>query len=181
MKYPVHLLSLIDILKKLPGVGNRSAERFAFQLLEWPPEQLHKLGDIVKNIHDNLKNCTACGCLIGTDACSFCNEALRDPNVICVIASPKDAFSIDQTGEFKGLYHVLGGVLSPMEGFGPEKLPLGKLKERIQALERQARGEGCDFLVREIAPRPAARLPRPLSHSLAVPELSSAGLRAGLS
>ena len=135
MKYPTHLISLIDILKKLPGVGNRSAERFAFQLLDWPPDQLHKLGDIVKNIHDKLKNCSICGCLIGTDACTFCDTTQRDPSVICVIASPKDAFSIEETREFKGLYHVLGGVLSPMDGIGPEKLLLDKLKQRIHSFQ----------------------------------------------
>lgn len=134
MKYPAHLKILIDTLRRLPGVGTKSAERFAFQLLEWPEAHLEEFAYTIKNISEKLKNCIDCGCLIGLEDCSFCDTARRDPQVICVIASPKDAFAIEETREYKGLYHVLGGVLSPMDGIGPEKLTIHQLKERVTAL-----------------------------------------------
>ena len=133
MKYPAHLLKLIDVLKRLPGVGNKSAERFAFQLLSWKPEHLHEMSAVIKDIKEKLKHCAECGCLIGEAPCSFCDDRRRQAGTICIIASPRDAFAIEETGEFKGLYHVLGGVLSPMEGMGPELLNIPKLRERIAA------------------------------------------------
>lgn len=134
MRYPDHLLKLIQLLKKLPGVGNKSAERFAFQLLTWSPEQLRDFGDIVKSTKEKIKDCSSCGCLKGVEGCDFCDLNKRDAHMICVIASPRDVFSIESTQEYKGLYHVLGGVLSPLENRRPEHLALHKLKERISAL-----------------------------------------------
>lgn len=134
MKYPAHLLKVIDVLKKLPGVGSRSAERFAFQLLNWKPEQLLEMSEIVKDIPQKLHYCPDCGCLCDEVSCAFCIDARQSTGFLCIIASPRDAFSIDSTGEYRGLYHVLGGVLSPMEGIGPEKLNLPQLKSRIARL-----------------------------------------------
>jgi recombination protein RecR len=133
MHYPSHLLKVIHILRKLPGVGNKSAERFAFQLLNWKPEHLNEMAHILRTIPDKLKHCIDCGCLIGEESCSFCQEERHETGTLCVIASPRDAFAIEQTREYKGLYHVLGGLLSPMEGIGPEKLRLDLLKHRIQS------------------------------------------------
>jgi recombination protein RecR len=132
MRYPQHLLKLIDVLKKLPGVGNKSAERFAFQLLNWPSDQLSAMSDIIAEIPHRLKQCDECGCLIGIENCFFCSPERYATHSICVIASPRDAFSIEETREFKGLYHVLDGVLSPLDGIGTDKLKLGKLKQRIE-------------------------------------------------
>lgn len=131
MRYPQHLLKLIDVLKKLPGVGNKSAERFAFQLLTWPQERLQEMGDVIKEVPLRLKQCNQCGCLIGEDACIFCAPSRMSSGSICIIASPRDAFSIEETREYKGLYHVLGGVLSPINGFSADQLTIHKLKERI--------------------------------------------------
>jgi recombination protein RecR len=133
MKYPPHLITLIEVLKKLPGIGNKSAERFAFELLTWSEDELANFADIVKTIPHHLKYCIECGCLISPKVCSFC-QSNRDSNVICIIASPKDAFAIEETREFKGLYHVLGGVLSPLNGLGPDSLLIDKLKERVISL-----------------------------------------------
>lgn len=133
MKYPTHLLHLIDSLKKLPGVGTKSAERFAFQLLSWQPEQLSHFADIIKKIPEKLKYCDECGCLQGEEPCRLCDISKRNAEVICVIAFPKDAFAIEQTAEYKGLYHVLGGLLSPLDRFGPEQLSMDKLKQRIES------------------------------------------------
>lgn len=134
MRYPEHLLKLIHHLKKLPGVGNKSAERFAFHLLTWPAEQLKEMGEVVKNTKDKLKHCLSCGCLQGDEGCDFCDLNARESHIMCVIASPRDVFSIESTREYKGLYHVLGGVLSPLENRRPEHLALQKLKDRIISL-----------------------------------------------
>jgi recombination protein RecR len=131
MRYPQHLIKLIEVLKKLPGVGNKSAERFAFQLLHWPPDQLQAMGEIIAEIPHCLKQCPDCGCLKGEDQCHFCSSDRHQTGSICVISSPRDAFSIEETREFKGLYHVLEGMLSPLNGIGTDKLKLNHLKNRI--------------------------------------------------
>ncbi len=131
MKYPQHLLQLIENLKRLPGVGNKSAERFAFQILEWKHEHLLELANVLKNIPFKLKTCEECGCLVGEEKCQFCDSSRDHTAEICVIATAKDAFAIEATHEYKGLYHALGGVLSPLDGKGPEHLNFQKLKDRI--------------------------------------------------
>lgn len=135
MPYPQHLLKVIEVLKRLPGVGNKSAERFVFQMLEWKPEYLQEMAEAIRHIPEKLKRCSCCGCLIGEESCTFCDPAKRDTQVLCIIASPRDAFAVEDTREYKGLYHVLGGVLSPMEGRGPEQLRFDSLKQRIQDLQ----------------------------------------------
>ncbi len=135
MRYPPHLLKLIGVLRKLPGVGNKSAERFAFQMLAWTQEQLDEMSHVIRDVPHRLRQCNECGCLMGEEACVFCPPAKRNANVICVIASPRDAFSVEETREYHGLYHVLGGLLSPMEGFHAEKLTIQKLIERINRLQ----------------------------------------------
>ncbi len=135
MRYPDHLLRLIQVLKRLPGVGNKSAERFAFHLLTWPEDHLRELGGVVSSIKAKLHQCQICGCLMGEEGCPFCNVSRRDSHLICVIASPRDVFSIEETHEYQGLYHVLGGVLSPLERRGPEHLSVSKLKKRLIDLQ----------------------------------------------
>lgn len=135
MRYPLHLLKLIQVLKRLPGVGNKSAERFAFHLLNWPIEHLQELGQTVIAIKDKLKACPECGCLIDEQACIFCDASRRDTSILCVISSPREAFAIEGTHEYQGLYHVLGGVLSPLDQRGPEHLTIEKLKQRITSLQ----------------------------------------------
>ncbi len=133
MKYPIHLTKVIEVLKKLPGVGRKSAERFAFEMLEWSQDSLNEMAETISLIPSKLNPCTHCGCLMDLKHCFFCDDSNRNAT-LCIIASPKDAFAIEATGEYKGLYHVLGGVLSPMEGFGPEKLNIEKLETRIKSL-----------------------------------------------
>lgn len=134
MRYPLHLRKVIEVLKRLPGVGNKSAERFAFQLLNWKPEHLEEISTLLQDIPLKLKHCVECGCLIGEEACPFCDESRRNSGTLCIISSTRDVFAIEETREYKGLYHVLGGLLSPMEGFGPDKLNLNRLKHRIKTL-----------------------------------------------
>lgn len=132
--YPEPIQRLIQLLKKLPGVGGRTAERFAFQLLSWKTEDLQRLADSLNALPDELHHCPACFCLKDAKECAFCNPRTRDLSRICVIGSAKDAYLIDETGTYRGLYHVLGALLSPLQGRTSAQLRLEPLIERIQAL-----------------------------------------------
>ncbi|CCB88695.1 recombination mediator RecR [Simkania negevensis] len=131
-KYPKHLLSLIAQLQKLPGVGKKTAERFAFDLLEWERHDLATLANLLSTLKEKIPHCNQCGCLMEEVSCSFCESSKRDPSMMCIIASPRDAFAIEETGNFLGLYHALGTLLSPLDGQTPEKLNVPKLLKRIE-------------------------------------------------
>lgn len=132
MKYPKHLLQLIESLKRLPGVGNKTAERFAFQMLDWTPQQLEQTSELIRDIPHKLKQCDQCGCLMGEKYCYFCVPARYQQGMMCIISSPKDVYAIEETHQFRGIYQVLGTLISPLEGKGPEMLPMKQIKERIQ-------------------------------------------------
>lgn len=129
--YPQELTPLIAELKKLPGVGTRTAERFAFELLSWPKEEIVFLGDALKTIQDKIPPCTICGCLTNQGYCSFCDTATRDATQLCVIASARDAFAIEETKTYKGLYHVVEHLLSPLDGRHANQLNLERIQKRI--------------------------------------------------
>lgn len=131
MKYPTHLLKLVEGLRRLPGVGTRTAERFAFRMIDWEGSHLQELAHLLATLQEKLTFCSECGCLNDDDRCTFCENPTRDVQMLCVLASAKDVFSIEQTGEYRGIYHVLGGLLSPMDGRGPEQLNLGALRRRV--------------------------------------------------
>lgn len=131
-KYPVELLSLIAHLKKLPGVGTRTAERFAFEFLSWPQDQLALLGKTIEGIKEKIPPCTVCGCLTDQGSCPFCDLTTRNPKQLCLIASPRDVFSIEETKSYKGLYHVVEHLLSPLDGRHAKGLRLDKIETRIQ-------------------------------------------------
>ena len=135
MNYPKHLLQLIEALKQLPGVGNKSAERFAFHMLDWSPRQLDLASELIRQIPAKLKHCDECGCLIGDEQCAFCLPKRTEQGMMCIIASSKDVYAIEETHQFKGVYQVLGSLISPLEGKGPELLPLARIKERARRLE----------------------------------------------
>src|SRR5258708_56162 len=130
-KYPEDLLSLIAHLKKLPGVGTRTAERFAFEFLSWPQDQLLELGELLKNIQAKIPQCPTCGCLTHQGSCHFCNPALRDPTSLCILASPRDAYSIEETKSYRGLYHVVEHLLSPLDGRHATSLRVDRIEKRI--------------------------------------------------
>ena len=129
-KFPPHLLKLITHLKKLPGVGTRTAERFAFELLNWDSPSLEAFSESIKELKENVPFCPSCGCLCSKEFCMFCNQ--RDPRSLCLLANAKDAFAIEQTGQFKGLYHVIEHLLSPLDGRHSETLNLEKIRKRIE-------------------------------------------------
>ncbi|NGX58159.1 MAG: Recombination protein RecR [Chlamydiae bacterium] len=132
--YPKHLVKLIENLKKFPGVGQKSAERFAFHLIEWTEKELSEFSHVLKNLKKELKTCETCGCLERDQGCLFCENNGKNRHLMCVVSHFKDVFAIEETHVYKGLYHVLGGVLSPLEGKGPEHLTIDRLKQRIQDL-----------------------------------------------
>ncbi|MCB1112191.1 MAG: recombination protein RecR [Chlamydiales bacterium] len=132
MNYPEHLKSLIANLKRLPGVGNKTAERFAFQMIDWKPHHLQQLADCVKDIPEKIHSCPCCGCLMDADKCLFCHPSRALDGVLCIVASARDVFAIESTHEYHGMYHVLGGHISPMEGIGPEQLNVSTLQSRIE-------------------------------------------------
>jgi len=133
MRYPKHLLLLIENLKRLPGVGGKTAERYAFQMLDWRKEHLHEIAHAIINFADNIAFCTDCGCMRCEERCEFCTQKRMSEGVIYVVSSPKEVYAIEATHEYHGLYHVLGGLLSPMEGIGPDNLNIEKLIKRIQS------------------------------------------------
>ncbi len=136
MKYPIELLRLIALFKKLPGVGSKTAERFAFQLLTWNEAETQMFAEQVAITKKRIKFCPTCGCMGESDApCSFCDKTKRDTSCLCIISSAKDAFAIEETHIFKGLYHVINGLLSPIDGKTPEKIGIEALKKRIHDLQ----------------------------------------------
>ena len=131
-KYPIPLQQLIAHLKKLPGVGSKTAERFAFHLLSWPAAELASIASSLAHLRESINQCPECQCLMEKNLCTFCADALRDRSQICIITSPKDVYAFEETRSFKGLYHVLGCLLSPIEGKSIEHLHLDRLKKRLE-------------------------------------------------
>ncbi|MCB1180990.1 MAG: recombination protein RecR [Chlamydiia bacterium] len=134
MHYPDSLEKLIQILKKLPGIGHKSAERFAFQMITWPETILTEMGEIIKNAKKNLNFCAECGALSDFNLCSLCDPTQREIKQMCIVATVKDVFLIEKTRQYHGLYHVLGGLLSPITGCTPDFLSIISLKNRIKKL-----------------------------------------------
>ena len=134
LKYPKDLLTLIAHLRKLPGVGKKTAERYAFHLLDWEGKDLHECAEGIATLKERVQACVECGCLMDGVRCVFCDAERRERTQLCIIASPRDAYAIEETGNFRGLYHVLGSLISPLDGKTPESLNLPHLQNRIQAL-----------------------------------------------
>lgn len=132
MNYPNSLLNLIDQLKKLPGIGPKSAERIAFHLLGSNSDQTQKLSQAITELKNRIRYCSQCFNLSENKLCRICSQSNRDTNIICIVETPKDIQAIEKTRKFHGLYHVLLGKISPLEGIGPEKLKIKELMARIQ-------------------------------------------------
>lgn len=132
-KYPNEILNLMNYFKKLPGIGAKTAERFVFQLLTWPQEDLKNFSSLVNSLKNQVKFCQNCGCFMSA-TCEFCDSTKRDQQLLCIISSPKDAFAIEQTRTFKGVYHVLKGMISPIDGKSLDPIQLEKVKNRILSL-----------------------------------------------
>jgi recombination protein RecR len=127
------LARLIDELKRLPGIGQKSAQRIAFHLQRASREDAERLAQALLEVKDKIRLCSICQNLTDVDPCEFCTDSTRAADVICVVESPYNVVAVEKTREFHGLYHVLHGALSPLQGIGPEQLKLKSLLERLKS------------------------------------------------
>ena len=123
--------NLIAQLTRLPGVGTRTAQRLAFHLLRVPPEEANALADAIREVKEKIGFCRECGNLTEHEICVICLDTRRDRTVICVVEQPADLVSVERTHQYRGLYHVLGGALSPLDGVEPEHLRIDELVRRV--------------------------------------------------
>ncbi|HYE81466.1 MAG TPA: recombination mediator RecR [Clostridia bacterium] len=129
--YAAPIAKLIDELSKLPGVGNKTAQRLAFYILNMSQEDVEQLSSSITDAKKNIKQCKICCNITDTDVCNICSNPRRDSAMICVVQDPKDVVAMEKTREYKGLYHVLNGAISPMEGIGPEEIRIKELLRRV--------------------------------------------------
>lgn len=134
--YPDSLQSLIDEFNKLPGIGHKSAVRLAFHVMNMPQDKVEKFVNAINHAKTSVHLCEKCQNLTDKALCDVCSSQNRDKSVICVMESPKDVTALEKTREYKGLYHVLHGVISPVDGVGPEDI---KIKELIARLDSNVR------------------------------------------
>jgi recombination protein RecR len=122
---------LIDELGRLPGIGPKSAQRIAFHIVQTRGFDVSRLGEILIEVRDKVRFCSLCGNVADQDRCGICRDARRNRATICVVEEPKDVAAIERTREYRGLYHVLGGALSPIDGIGPDDLRIRELVQRL--------------------------------------------------
>lgn len=123
---------LADSFSRLPGIGKKSAMRISYHLLNEDPAFLSQFARELTTLHQRIKRCSVCGAYTETDPCAICSDLLRDRSLLCVVEQPQDVMTIDASHEFRGLFHVLGGVIAPLEGIGPNQLSIGRLVERVK-------------------------------------------------
>lgn len=131
-QYPKSLNRLINEFAKLPGIGNKTAQRLAFHVLSLSDEEAARLAGAITEAKRSLHYCSICGNLTDTDPCAICSDDTRDNRVICVVESPQDVLAMERIREYRGRYHVLHGVISPVEGIGPGDINLKSLIQRLQ-------------------------------------------------
>jgi recombination protein RecR len=123
---------LIEELKRLPGIGQKTAQRLAFHLLRGDPEQAFALSDAIRDAKEKIRECSVCNNITDVDPCLFCTGATRNRAIICVVEEATNIQAVEKTRQFSGLYHVLGGALSPLQGIGPDQLKIKSLIERLK-------------------------------------------------
>lgn len=168
-KYPSKLLEeAVQAIGSLPGVGKRSALRLALHLLRQPREHVHNFADSIVRLRDDARYCKECWMISDDETCSICSDKSRDHGTICVVENVRDVMSIENTGQYHGVYHVLGGIISPIAGIGPSDLTVAQLVDRIRniasgaqpgdievilALSGDVEGETTSFYIyRQISP-----------------------------
>lgn len=132
MHFPRPIVRLIDSFRLLPGVGPKTAQRLAFFILSLPEAEVQNMARALVEAKTRIKSCTICSNLTEEDTCDICRDPARDTSIICVVQEARDIASMERTGQFRGLYHVLQGVISPMEGIGPEDIKVDQLIQRLQ-------------------------------------------------
>ncbi len=161
--YPRPLAQLLEQLEKLPGVGPKSAQRLAFHILRASREDGQNLAQAIVNVREKIHPCTRCGNFTDLELCDICTSPRRDSTQLCVVAEPRELIAVENSGEFRGRYHVLNGLLNPIDGIGPEQLSIGALVRRIGeeevqevvlALSATVEGETtANYLVNVLKPR----------------------------
>jgi recombination protein RecR len=131
MSLPASLTRLVEQLQKLPGIGAKSAQRLAFHILRTPREDVERLCDAMRDVKELVTYCSICNNITDADPCTFCTSATRDRRLICVVEEAQNVSVIEKTREFRGMYHVLMGALSPLQGIGPDDLKIKGLLERL--------------------------------------------------
>ncbi|MFP5503520.1 MAG: recombination mediator RecR [Candidatus Sericytochromatia bacterium] len=160
--YTKPLARLIEELQKLPGVGPKSSQRLAFHLVKQSPQAIQSLAQALLDAKAQIKFCSVCSNLSAEDPCDICRSPNREQGTICVVAEPRDLVALERTKEFKGTYHVLGGLISPLDGIGPEQLKIkellarlgsGEVEEVILAINPTVEGEATSlYLSRLLKP-----------------------------
>jgi len=131
MARPDPLGKLIEQLQRLPGIGAKSAQRLAFHILKTPREEVERLADAMHEVKDRVTYCSTCGNITDVDPCYYCTESSRDHRLICVVEQPENVTAVEKTRDFRGVYHVLMGALSPLHGVGPDDLKIKDLLTRV--------------------------------------------------
>ena len=131
MEYAKPLAKLVGEFEKLPGIGPKSAQRLAFHVLRMSEDNAQALAAAVIDVKEQIRLCPVCYNYTDQDRCAICSDAKRDASLLCVVAEPRDVVAMEKTHEFRGVYHVLGGVISPMDGIGPEMLKIRELVNRV--------------------------------------------------
>jgi len=126
------IVRLIEEFKRLPGIGQKTAQRLAFHVLRATPDEAMALADAIREAKLNIRECSVCNNITDTDPCLYCSSATRNRKLICVVQEPHNIIAVERTRQYGGLYHVLGGALSPLEGIGPDQLKLKSLIERLK-------------------------------------------------
>ena len=159
MSYPKKLQKLVEMFKILPGVGEKTAERYAYSIKESDLENVESLCEALIDFKNNSKECEICGCLSDETVCDVCADDSRDQSVICVVEDSKKVFTIEKTNTYKGRYHVLSGLISPIEGINPENININslinkrineKVKEVIIALNPSIEGEVTSMYIQKL-------------------------------
>lgn len=157
--YPDSLSRLVESLKQLPGIGTKTAERLAFHLVKLSEQEAMDLARAIRDVKQNLTNCSVCFNFTEHDPCPICSDAQRDKSTVCVVEQPKDLMAFEKAGEYKGVYHCLLGHIAMLEGIGPDDLTItplverttkGGIKEVILATNPDLEGEGTAVFLRDV-------------------------------
>ena len=176
MYYPEPIGRLISELTKLPGIGPRTAQRLAFYILERPAVDVERLARSLVNARQRTKYCSICWNITAVDPCPLCSSDYRDKSTICVVQDPRDLVAMEKTREYKGVCHVLGGAISPLDGIGPEEIRIkellhrlqgGKVKELILATDPNVEGEATAMYIAKLVKPLGVKVTR-IAHGLPV-------------
>lgn len=174
--YALPIAKLIEEFSKLPGIGKRSAERLAFHILKQPSENVERFSKALTEAKEKITFCPICQSLTDSVPCSICSDSRRDNSVICVVENPKDILAMEKTKEFKGVYHVLHGVISPIDGIGPDDIKIKELllrtkendvKEIIMATNPSIEGEATAMYISNLFKNFGIKVTR-IAHGLPV-------------